>query len=81
MIVKQIYKTNNKSQLIINIPENFREKSHILAVLDDSVESKNDKMHLMEMASKDPLFLADIDAISKDFRNIDAELLISNRNY
>ena len=81
MIVKQIYKTNNKSQLIINIPENFRGKSHILVVLDDSIESKNDKIHLMEMASKDPLFLADIDAISKDFRNIDAELLISNRNY
>lgn len=75
MIVKQIYKTNNKSQLLINIPENFRKKSHILVVLDDSIESKNDKMHLMEMASKDPLFLADIDAISKDFRNIDTELL------
>lgn len=75
MIVKQIYKTNNKSQLIINIPEKFRGKSHILVVLDDSIESKNDKMHLMEMAAKDPLFLADIDAITKDFGNIDAELL------
>jgi hypothetical protein len=75
MIVKQIYKTDNKSHLTINIPENFRGKSHILVVLDDSIESKTDKMVLMEMASKDPLFLADIDSISKDFRNIDSEIL------
>jgi hypothetical protein len=67
MIVKQIYKTNNKSQLMINIPEKFRGKSRILVVLDDSIDSKNDKMHLMEMASKDPLFLADIEIVSKDF--------------
>jgi hypothetical protein len=75
MIVKQIYKTDNKSQLMINIPENFRGKSHILVVLDDSIDTKADKMNLMKMASMDPLFLADIDTISKDFRNIDAELL------
>jgi hypothetical protein len=75
MIVKQIYSTDNKSQLMINIPENFRSKRRILVVLDDSIDSKSDKMLLMSQASKDPLFLADIDSISKDFRNIDSEIL------
>ena len=75
MIVKQIYKTENKSQLMINLPENFRSKKRILVVLDDSVDTKADKMDLMKMASKDPFFLADIDLISGDFKNIDSELL------
>lgn len=74
MIVKQIYKTDNKSQLMINIPENFRSKRQILVVLDDSVDSKADKLNLMRLASNDPLFLEDIDAVSKDFKHIDAEL-------
>ena len=74
MIVKQVYKTENKSQLIINLPENFRSKKRILVVLDDSIDTKVDKMGLMNMASTDPLFLDDIDTISKDFRNIDSEL-------
>lgn len=75
MLVKQIYKTNNKSQLLINIPESFRKKKHLLVVLDDSVDSKTDKMDLMRKASKDPLFLADIEEVSKDFGNTDSELI------
>ena len=74
MIVKQIYETDNKSQLTINIPENFRHKRHVLVVIDDAVDSMSDKMDLMKKASKDPLFLADIDLISKDFNNSDSEL-------
>lgn len=75
MIVKQIYKTDNKSQLLINIPENFRSKRHILVVLDDSVDTKADKMDLMKIASIDPLFLADIKTISQDFSKVDSEIL------
>jgi hypothetical protein len=74
MIVKQIYKTGNKSQLLINIPENFRSKRHILVLLDDSVDTQSDKMDLMKLASKDPLFLADIETINNDFRNVDSEI-------
>lgn len=67
MIVRQIYKTENKNQLIINLSENFRSKKRILVVLDDSIDTKADKMDLMKMAPIDPLFLADVDTISKDF--------------
>jgi hypothetical protein len=71
MIVKQVYETENKSQLMINIPENFRKMKRILVVLDDSVDGKVDKLDLMKLASEDPLYLADIDAVTNDFRNID----------
>jgi hypothetical protein len=43
-------------------------------VLDDSVDTKAKKMELMKKASKDPLFLADISAISDEFRNIDMDI-------
>ena len=75
MIVKKIYKTKNKSQPTINLSENFRCKKHVLVVLDNSVDSKDDKLELMKMASIDPLFLADMSDISKDFKDVDSEFL------
>lgn len=74
MIAKQIYSTNNSAQLIINIPDTFRSKKRILVVLDDSVDSNSEKLELIKKASTDPLFLSDIDTVSKDFGNIDSEL-------
>ena len=72
MIYKQIYKTNAESQLTINLPENFRIKKYVLVMLDDSVDSKATKVDLMKMASNDPLFLADIADISRDFKDVDS---------
>jgi hypothetical protein len=43
-------------------------------MLDDSIDSKTEKLDLMKMAATDPLFIADIDSVSKDFSIIDAEL-------
>jgi hypothetical protein len=74
MVVKQIYNTDNKNQILINLPDSFKRKKRILVVIDDSVDNKADKMELMKIASKDPLFLADIDSISKDFDKVDTEI-------
>ena len=74
MVLKQIYNTDNKNQILINLPDSFKRKKRILVVIDDSVDTKSDKMDLMKIASKDPLFLADIVSISKDFRNVDTEI-------
>lgn len=74
MIVKQIYTTENQSQILINIPESFRGRKYILVVLDDSVDSRAAKLELMKKASNDPLFLSDIEEISSDFKNVDSEL-------
>ena len=63
MIFKQIYNTDNKNQILINLPENFRGKKRILVVLDDSIDIKENKMELMKKASEDPLFIADINSI------------------
>lgn len=47
MVVKQIYKTDHKAQLMINLPDRFRRKNRILVVLDDSVDTKAEKLELM----------------------------------
>ena len=64
MIVKQVYNTDNKKQLLINLPESFQKKRRVLVVLDDSVDTKADKLELMKCAKNDPLFQADIQEIS-----------------
>ena len=75
MIIKQIYNTENKSNLTITLPENFRKKRRVLVVLDDSVDTKSEKLKLMALASKDPIYIADIEETVADFKNIDPEHL------
>ena len=64
MIIKQVYNTENKAQLLINLPDSFRNKRRLLVVLDDSVDARADKLELMKCAKNDPLFQADIQEIS-----------------
>jgi hypothetical protein len=47
----------------------------VLVVLDDSVDTKADKLELMKSAKNDPLFQADIEEISNDFGATDSESL------
>lgn len=73
MILKQIYNTYNKSQILIDLPENFRKNKKVLVVIDDSIDDKLEKLEIMKKAQNDPLFLADIGSINNDFDNIDSE--------
>ncbi len=73
MIVKQIYNTGNKKHLMINLPDNFQKKRQVLVVLDDSIDTKTEKLELMKSAKSDPLFQADIEAIASDFHTIDLD--------
>ena len=75
MIVKQIYNTENKKHLLINLPDSFQKKKQVLVVLDDSIDVKIDRLELMKSAKNDPLFQADIEEISNDFRPTDFEIL------
>lgn len=74
MIEKRIYQTKNKKQLVIRIPEKFRDKNKLLIVIDDSVDSRSEKMKLMRKASDDHLFKSDIEEISNDFKHSDREI-------
>ncbi len=75
MIVKQVYNTDHKKQILVDLPEYFRKKSRVLIVLDDSIDSNSEKMELMKHAKNDPLFQADIKDVTEDFQQIDNEIL------
>ncbi len=75
MIVKQVYNTDHKKQILVDLPEYFRKKSRVLIVLDDSIDSNSEKRELMKHAKNDPLFQADIKDVTEDFQAIDNEIL------
>jgi len=75
MIVKQIYNTDHKNQIVVNLPDNFRKKRRVLVVLDDSVDLRTEKYELMKKAKNDSLFQSDIEEITFDFKATDSESL------
>ncbi|QBN19645.1 hypothetical protein [Flavobacterium nackdongense] len=72
MTLKQVYKVNN-NQLTISLPENFRGRKQVMVIVEDIEEAQLDKIILMKKAATDSLFLSDIQELSADFKNIDAE--------
>ena len=72
MTVTQVYTIRN-NQLIIDIPDTFKGKEKLLVILDDHIDSKAEKLAMMQKAAHDPLFLADIQEVSDDFKAIDDE--------
>ena len=75
MTLKHIYEISNNNQLIITLPDTFKNKKRVLVTVDDLIDSKTLKMELLKQASNDPLFLSDIKEINDDFNHIDSETL------
>ena len=65
----------NNNQVIVTLPTDFNGKKQITVILDDQVDTKAQKLEQLKSASSDPLFLADINEIHKDFDSIDHETL------
>ena len=59
MILQQIFEISN-NQLVINLPDSFKNKQKVLVTVNDFVATKADKIREMQLAAKDPLFLEDI---------------------
>jgi hypothetical protein len=63
------------NQVILTLPPGFRNKKEVTVYVDDQIDVKSQKLEAMQMAAKDPLFLADIHEIHADFDSIDDETL------
>ena len=73
MTYKKTYEVKKNNQLIIDLPDQFKMKKKVMVIIEDIDDEQEDKINLLKKASKDPLFLADINEISADFENIDKE--------
>jgi len=73
MTFERTYEIQN-NQLIITLPNSFRNKKRVRVIVEDVDQNHSDKMNLLRKASTDPLFLADIDEVNADFKDSDKEL-------
>ncbi len=74
MTVRQVYNPKN-NQIIINLPETFKGKKHVVVTIDDAVDTKAEKFLQIKNAAFDPLFLADVKSINDDFERLEDEIL------
>lgn len=72
MTFRQICTVKN-NQVVVTLPPNFENQKQVTVVIDDVIDSRTQKLVQLKEASTDPLFLADIDEIHKDFDSIDNE--------
>jgi len=75
MTFEKTYDVQKDNRLIIKLPERFRSKKRVKVIIEDVDDSRQEKIKLLRNASKDPLFLSDINEVNSDFSDSDNELL------
>ncbi len=75
MTFEKTYEIQKDNHLIIKLPESFKSKKRVRVIIKDVDESRQERIKMLKKASKDPLFLSDIDKITSDFEDSDNELL------
>ncbi len=75
MTFEKIYEIQKNNQLTIKLPEIFRSKKRVRIIIVDVDDDRNAKLDLLKKASKDPLFLSDIQEVKDDFQYSDREAI------
>ncbi|MBI4648289.1 MAG: hypothetical protein HY738_17320 [Bacteroidia bacterium] len=75
MTYRQTYEIQNEKHLLIRLPKFFKNRKKVVIIIEDEKEEHTKKIKLLKQAIKDPIFLADIEEINDDFKNIDRETL------
>ncbi len=73
MTYSQLYKVTD-TQLVITLPVGFKNKQ-VLVTIEAKPSVSNDKIALMKLAAKDPLFLSDLKDVNDDFEVIEHETI------
>jgi hypothetical protein len=73
MTYTKTYNIDQNNQLIINLPDQFKRTRKVRVIIEDIDSEMENKINMLKKASEDPLFLADIEEILADFKNIDNE--------
>ncbi len=60
MTFEKTYKVQKNKQLIIELPERFQINKKVRVIVEDIDEDRDEKIKLLRKASKDPLFLSDL---------------------
>ena len=72
MALKKVYQITG-NELVIHLPDTFRDKKKVLVVIDDYIDTVDNKLALLKKAASDPAFLKDLKEISEDFAAVENE--------
>ena len=75
MTFEKTYEIQKNNQLTIKLPEIFISKKRVRIIIVDVDDDRNAKLDLLKKASKDPLFLSDIQEVKDDFQYSDREAI------
>ena len=75
MTFGKTYEIQKNNQLTIKLPEKFKSKKRVRIIIEDVDDDRNAKLDLLKKASKDPLFLSDIQEVKDDFQYSDREAI------
>jgi hypothetical protein len=75
MTLRKIIEIPHSHQLVISLPKGFHDKKKVLVTIDELPESRSKKMDEMLAASKDPLYLTDMQEVNNDFDHLAGETL------
>lgn len=75
MTHKKIYQVPITEQLIITLPEDFRNKKEVLVTIDDITDVRIKKLELMKEAANDHVFLSDMEEVNLEFAQLEYETL------
>lgn len=63
MTFEKTYEARVK-ELTIKLPKEFQSKERVRVIIEEIDESRQEKIEILKNASKDPLFLSDIEEIA-----------------
>jgi len=72
MTLRKICDVKN-NEVTIHLPDTFKNNKKVLVIVDDIIDTRASKLELLQQASSDSLFIADVKEINRDFSAIDHE--------
>jgi hypothetical protein len=72
MTLRQIYTVKN-NRLTIDLPVGMKNRKRVLVTVEDVVGGRDEKLLMMAEAAKDPLYLADLEEVNDDFKDIESD--------
>ena len=74
MSVEQIVDVPESGQLTIQLPDYLKGSKKVKVFIDEVNEDREAKISLLRKAANDPLFLADMEEVNRDFEGAESKI-------
>lgn len=74
MSIEQIVEVPENGQVTIQLPSQLTKNKRVKIVIEEIDEDREKKLALLKQAANDPLFLADMEEVARDFDGIESRV-------